>query len=330
MKKIAIITDTAYPDLNGVATTLYYTINELRCRGYDVKCISPNSFKYIKGIKTSDVKITLNPWKIFKILNEYKPDAIHIATEGTLGFFARHWALKNNMLFTTAFHTDWSDWWKKNFGFGSQVVSCYLKFFHCKAHMVMCATPNLIEKLKSMKCNAAIWGRGVDFELFDRGKRIHQWPKPVWLYVGRISAEKNIKEFLDLTLSGTKVVVGTGPQLKILREKYPNVKFEGEKRGLELANYYHSSDVFVFPSEFDTFGLVMIEAIACGTPVAAKKLPNTEFIIENGITGVVSNNLLEACEAALKLDRNQVYYHRNRFSWQHATDQFLAALKFNK
>jgi glycosyltransferase involved in cell wall biosynthesis len=330
MKKIAIVTDTAYPDVNGVATTLYQTTNELLTRGYDVKCISPNSFKSMKGVKTSDVRITLNPWKINKILNDYNPDALHVATEGTLGLFATSWAIKNQMSFTTAFHTDWSDWWRKNFGFGSWIVSWYLKQFHRRAHMVMCATPALIEQLQQMKCNSAMWSRGVDFDLFDKGQRTRTYPAPIWLYVGRVSNEKNIEDFLKLDLPGTKVVVGAGPQLSSLRKKYPEVRFEGEKRGLDLVNCYHSADVFVFPSEFDTFGLVMIEAIACGTPVAAKALPNTKFIIEQNITGVVDNNLQQACMAALKLDRRQVYYHRNKFSWQHATDQFLAALKFNK
>ena len=330
MKKIAIVTDTAYPDVNGVATTLYQTTGELLRRGYDVNCISPNSFKSMKGIKTSDVRITLNPWKINKILNDYNPDALHIATEGTLGIFAQRWATKNQMSFTTAFHTDWSDWWHKNFGHGRFLVSWYLKQFHKRAHKVMCATPELVLQLQQMKCAPAIWGRGVDFELFDKGQKVINYPSPIWLYVGRVSNEKNIEDFLNLDLPGTKVVVGAGPRLPSLRKKYSEVKFEGEKCGLDLVNYYHSADVFVFPSEFDTFGLVMIEAIACGTPVAAKRLPNTEYIIEQNITGVIDNNLQQACMAALKLDRRQVYYHRNRFSWQYATDQFLAALKFNK
>lgn len=330
MKKIAIITDTAYPDVNGVATTLYHTINELLRRDYDVKCFSPNSFKSIKGIRTSDVRITLNPWKIFKALNDYNPDAIHIATEGSLGLFARMWAIHHKQSFTTAFHTDWSDWWRKNFKYGSSLVSIYLKHFHKKSHAVMCATPDLITQLQNMHCQAALWSRGVDFDLFDKGQKREMYPRPIWLFVGRVSPEKNIQEFLDLNLPGTKVVVGTGPQLEFLKNKYHNVKFEGEKRGLELIDYYHSSDVFVFPSTFDTFGLVMIEAIACGTPVAAKRLPNTGYIIESGITGIVDDNLQEACLQALNLDRSQVYFHRSKFSWQNATDQFLAALKFNK
>lgn len=330
MKKIAIVTDTAVPDINGVATTIHYTIKELLQRGYDVKCITPSMFTCVRGFLTSDVKIALDPWKIFQILDEYQPDATHIATEGPLGLFARHWALKRNMAFTTAFHTNWSQWWHKNIGLASSVVNWYLKQFHSKASAVMCATPSLAAQLKSMQCTPTLWGRGVDLELFAKGQRCLTYQRPIWLYVGRVSAEKNIEQFLDLALPGTKAVVGTGPQLNALRCMYPNVKFEGQKHGLDLVNFYHSADVLVFPSEFDTFGLVLIEAIACGTPVAAKPLPNTEFIVCNGVTGVLSCNLLEACMAALSLDRTQVQLHGQKFSWTVATDQFLAALKFNK
>jgi glycosyltransferase involved in cell wall biosynthesis len=153
---------------------------------------------------------------------------------------------------------------------------------------------------------------------------------PVWLFVGRVSAEKNIEDFLRLDLPGTKVVVGTGPQLNVLKKKYSGVEFVGEKIGVELANYYHSADVFVFPSEFDTFGLVMIEAIACGTPVAAKPVANAQHIIEPGISGYLNWDLKQACLDCLKLDRSAVYRARNRFSWSTATDHFLDALIFNK
>jgi glycosyltransferase involved in cell wall biosynthesis len=266
--------------------------------------------------------------KVGQRIHAVDPDAIHIATEGPLGAAARAYCLKHRLAFTTAYHTCFPEYVKPRFGIPLAWTYAWLKRFHAPSSAMLVATPAIRELLEARGFdNVADWGRGVDTDLFQPApNRFTDLRRPVFLYVGRVAVEKNLPAFLGLDLPGTKVVVGDGPQRRELEKRFPEAVFAGAKFGIELASYYQRADVFVFPSRTDTFGLVLAEAMACGTPVAAYPVRGPIDVIKDPAVGVLDQDLGAAAMSALTLDRERVARYGAEFSWEHSTRQFISSL----
>jgi glycosyltransferase involved in cell wall biosynthesis len=265
---------------------------------------------------------------VFRQIEAAEADAIHIATEGPLGIMARRWCRKNGVPFSTAYHTQFPEYLRARLPVPLRISYRFLRWFHGAARYCLVGTPHLKELLEQRGfTNAVIWTKGVDTELFHPDKRQKpDYPAPVFLYVGRVAVEKNIRAFLDLELPGTKLVVGSGPSLERLRAEYPETVFTGPKQGEELARTFAAADAFVFPSRTDTFGLVLLEALASGTPVAAFPVTGPIDVIGDAPVGVLDEDLKAAALGALKVDRVACRAYAERFSWAASTDQFLEYL----
>ncbi len=327
--KIALVSDAWHPQINGVVMTLSYTRDELVRMGHEVRVLSPNDFRTIPCPTYPEIRLSLFPGrKLARELAAFAPEAVHIATEGPLGLAARNWCRQHDLPFTTSFHTRFPEYVKLRTGIPHSVGYAVMRWFHGPAATVMVATPALRDELAARGfTNLGLWSRGVDTELFrPREKTFLTDPRPVFMYMGRVAIEKNITAFLDLDLPGTKYVVGGGPDLAMLRAKYPAVRFTDYKVGDELATYLAAADVFVFPSRTDTFGLVVIEALACGVPVAAFPVQGPADIIEQGVTGYVDDDLRAAALNALSLAPAPCRLAARQYSWETCTRQFLAHL----
>jgi len=269
--------------------------------------------------------------KVIDFIHTFRPDCIHIATEGPLGWAGRNACQALNLSFTTSFHTKFPEYVYARLGIPPRWGYRFLRWFHHLSKSVMVATPSMRSSLeKEGFQHLAPWSRGVDVELFHpRPKDFLLDPRPISMYVGRVAVEKNIEAFLKADLPGTKYVVGGGPQLDYLRAHYPDVKFVGSKAGEELASYYAAADVFVFPSRTDTFGLVVLEALASGVPVAAYPVSGPVDILRDTPVGCLDENLTQATLNALKLDAQQCRPHALKYSWRACTQQFLGNLHIN-
>lgn len=340
--KILIISDAWQPQVNGVVRTYEYLKASLEENGHIVDVIGPSSFKNrfpMPGY--SEIELVPFPTRrLAKLIEAFEPDAIHIATEGPLGWATRNYCLKNNIQFTTSYHTQFPDYiarrlclfipflYKFVHGLGVKII----KKFHAPSTSLLITTDSMATELKrwGIKPPIQMFTRGIDTDLFYPGEKnlFNDLPRPVALYVGRLAIEKSVEEFLDMEWSGSKIVVGHGPDEEMLRKKYPNALFTGKKTGKELADHYRSADVFVFPSRTDTFGIVLIEALACGLPVAAHDVIGPCDIITHESLGVLDENLSKAAHLASEngystTDRfNHVI---SNYSWQIATNQFLEA-----
>jgi glycosyltransferase involved in cell wall biosynthesis len=261
-------------------------------------------------------------------LDALDPDAVHIATEGPLGLAARRWCLRRGRAFTTSYHTQFPEYVRARFPIPVALSYAFLRWFHGSATRTLVATPSMRNALAERGFrNLVLWSRGVDTELFrPRDESCLELPRPIWLYFGRVSVEKGIEDFLSLDLEGSKLVVGDGPATEGLRRKYPGAVFTGYRFGDELARHVAAADVFVFPSRTDTFGLVLLEAMACGVPVAAYPVTGPIDVVENGVTGVLGEDLQAAALAALDLDRRACREHALRYTWEAATRQFVASM----
>ena len=330
--KIAIVTDAWYPQTNGVVTTLNRTGECLRQLGHDVLYVTPKEFKTMPLPTYPEIRLSLFPnAKVTHMLDEFAPDAIHIATEGPLGSTARKYCQRRGLRFTTAYHTQFPQYVRLRFPIPLSVTYSWLRRFHRKAERTMVPTESLRQELIRWGFkNVVIWSRGVDIDLFKpQGKDLLQDERPISMFVGRVAVEKNIEAFLSLDISGTKYVVGDGPDLQALCDKYPKVKFVGFKYGEELSRYISAADVFVFPSRTDTFGLVMLEAMACGVPVAAYPVTGPIDVVRQGETGVLDNDLRKAVKGALQLSAEDARRYAEQHSWMAATRQFFSNLEFN-
>jgi glycosyltransferase involved in cell wall biosynthesis len=335
--RLMLVTDAWEPQVNGVVRTLSRTIAELRAMGVEVEVVSPaDGYKTMPLITYEEIKLAL--WAqddVEERFNTFAPDAVHIATEGTLGWNMRTICRQYNFPYTTSYHTQFPEYVHARFWWIPLMAGyAYMRAFHGKSGRVMVATPSMKEQLESRGFrNLTVWSRGVDTEMFHPSKRgidggvYKDLPKPVWAYVGRVAVEKNIEAFLKLDLPGSKVVVGGGPLLDELKEKYPEVVFTGPKFGDELARHYADADVFVFPSFTDTFGLVILEAMAAGTPVAGFLAPGPKDIIPGSGAGAVSDDLKAACLEALKMDRETTRKYAEKFSWRACAEDFLRNLQ---
>jgi len=332
--RVLVVTDAWHPQVNGVVRTLETLGEHLEKLGNEVRYITPDMFRTIPLPTYSEIRLALAPYRrIARIINEFKPDAIHIATEGPLGMAARRFCVRRQHPFTTSLHTRFPEYvnarTKLPVSWGYKV----LRWFHRPASAVMVATPTLMEEMRARGLERLrIWSRGVDMAKFRPAETREQreylgFARPIWLYVGRVAVEKNVEAFLKEPLEGTKVIVGSGPQLEELKQRFPEAKFLGPKFGPELAATYAAADVFVFPSRTDTFGLVNVEALASGVPVAAYPVQGPLEIIEGSGVGALDEDLGEACRKALGIaDAAACRAHAQRFSWEACTKQFLANL----
>jgi glycosyltransferase involved in cell wall biosynthesis len=329
--RILIVTDAWFPQVNGVVRTLATVTAELRAMGHVVEVIGPDRFRTIPCPTYPDIPLSLLPRRrLVRMIEQFNPDALHIATEGPLGMAARSWARRTGFSFTTAFHTRFAEYIRARTRVPVRPIYAWMRRFHGAGRGMMVATESLQDELIARGFrNILPWSRGVDLDLFKPEPR-EEWglPRPVFIYVGRVAVEKNIGAFLDLDLPGSKVVVGGGPQLASLRRAYPRVRFTGPRYGEALARAYAGSDVFVFPSLTDTFGLVLLEALACGTPVAAFPVTGPKDVLAGaaGPVGAVSDDLREAALRALHADRDACRAHAERFSWRACAELFLSHL----
>ena len=328
--KVLIVTDAWAPQVNGVVRTLEMLGRDLRALGHDVRYATPEGRFTLPMPTYPEIRLSLFPrGDLEREIRGFAPDAIHIATEGTLGLSARAICIKYGIPFTTSFHTRFPEYVHARFSFISEArVYRFLRWFHGPATAMMVATPSLERELEGHGFkNLRIWSRGVDVERFrpmDDTQLPYEWP--IFLYVGRVAVEKNIEAFLSLNLPGTKVVVGDGPARAALERKYPAVKFVGPKTGDALTAFYAGSDVFVFPSRTDTFGLVLLEALACGTPVAAYPVQGPLDVVGDAAVGALDDDLEAACRKALTIDRAACRAFALGRSWRACTLQFLSNL----
>lgn len=330
--KIAIITDAWHPQVNGVVRTLTHLKAELEGMGHDVLLVHPGLFKNVACPGYSEIRLAYGvKGKLTKLLNDFDADAHHISTEGPLGLSARKFCLKRKIAFTTAFHTRFPEYLKAKCHIPEWITYAALRRFHAESKAIMVPTASMQEALQSVGFNnVKLWTRGVNTELFKpRSKDFLQLPRPIFLYVGRVSVEKNIGAFLSLDLPGTKLVVGDGPQLKETKALFPEAHFVGAKSGEELASYYAAADVFVFPSKTDTFGLVVLEALASGVPVAAYPVTGPKDIIQDFPVGVLSDDLFSAATRALSLNPVVCREFALSMSWQACAEQFVRNLHPN-
>ncbi len=328
--KIMIVTDAWKPQVNGVVRTLQSTARELQAMGHAVDFLTPLEFSTLPCPTYPDIRLSLLPGgKVVRRLLEFDADALHIATEGPLGMAARRFALRRRVPFTTAYHTRFPEYVRARTGLPLTWTYAFLRWFHGPSEAVMAPTDVVKRDLQSFGFrNVVTWSRGVDLQIFrpQRSERLQSDP-PIFLTVGRVAVEKNIEAFLELDLPGSKWVAGVGPALKGIRERYPNVHYLGVLDQHELARVYASADVFVFPSKTDTFGLVLLEAMACGLPVAAYPVTGPLDVIGDCRTaGVMHEDLRTACLEALKLRREDAAAHAQKFSWRAASEQFLGHL----
>jgi glycosyltransferase involved in cell wall biosynthesis len=330
--RIALVTDAWKPQVNGVVRTLSSVIDELRKLGHTVELIAPDRFRSIACPTYPEIRLALaGPRTVGRLLADFAPDAIHIATEGPLGWAARHWCKRRGLPFTTAYHTQFPDYVARRTGLPAQWIWPLIRRFHRPAAAIMVATETIRQQLRGQGLGQLRhWSRGVDVAMFHPD---HAPPdeflglqRPIQLAVGRVAVEKNIAAFLNNTHPGSKVVVGDGPALADLAARFPDAHFLGVRTGDALAACYAAADVVVFPSRTDTFGLVMIEALACGTPVAAYPVAGPLDVLSD-VSGVMDEQLEQAIAGALHLSRADCLAHGRSFSWSASAQQFLAALQ---
>jgi glycosyltransferase involved in cell wall biosynthesis len=315
--------------MNGVVRTLMRTRDELTGMGHAVEVISPDLFNGFPCPTYPEIKLAFMPGrKIARTIEAFKPNAIHIATEGPLGHAARGYCLAQKLPFTTAYHTRFPEYVEARFAVPTSWSYAWLRRFHSRARSIMVATQSIETDLVARGFgNIRRWSRGVDTTVFHpRDKGLLDLPRPIHLFVGRVAIEKNIEAFLALDLPGSQVVVGDGPQLEQLKRKFPKAHFLGKKVGEDLARHYAAADVFVFPSLTDTFGLVILEALASGLPVAAFPVPGPRDILTDSGAGALDRDLGSAVKQALALPAAQCRAVAERFSWKAATEQFLGNL----
>lgn len=340
--KIALATDAWYPQVNGVVRTLSATVVELDRRGHEVELITPERFATIPMPGYSSIRLAMAPrFSARRMLDAFQPDVVHIATEGPIGWSARSWCKARGVPFTSAFHTHFAQYAAMRTGVSEGRFWPLLQRFHERSRAVLVATPSIRAELERRGfANCRMWSRGVDHWVFRPVGESHpalaDLPRPILLNVGRVAPEKNLAAFLDADVAGTKVVIGDGPDLAAMKARYPHVRFLGTMQGEELASAYRGADCFVFPSRTDTFGLVVIEALSCGLPVAAYPVPGPIDILGPegrgaegdmpATVGALDEDLGVAVARALTLDRQAAAVFGMRFTWTRATDQFVDAI----
>jgi glycosyltransferase involved in cell wall biosynthesis len=323
--RVLIATDAWHPQVNGVVRTYERLAQEAEKLGFELVFLAPSAFRTLPCPTYPEIRLSLTtPRAIARHFEEARPDFIHVATEGPIGLMVRSYCRKMKRPFTTSYHTRFPEYVAARLPVPERWCYALQRRFHNGAAGTFVATRSLHSELAAHGFERLmLWSRGVDTELF-RPRQVRLFgEQPVFLYVGRIAVEKNIKAFLDLPLPGCKVLVGSGPQTAELQRRYPDALFTGPKQGEELALAYSSADVFVFPSLTDTFGLVVLEALASGVPVAAYPASGPKDVLTDPAAGVLSVDLGQAALAALDLDRTAARAHALRFSWENSARQFV-------
>jgi glycosyltransferase involved in cell wall biosynthesis len=325
--RIALVSDAWLPQVNGVVRTLTTLAREVTGLGHEVRPITPERFRTIPCPTYPEIRLALLPSRaVARLIDEADPDAIHIATEGPLGMAARRHCLRRGLDFTTSFHTRFPEYVAARFGVPVRLTYAWLRHFHAPARGVMVAAPSIRRELETRGfANIRAWSRGVDAGLFEPAPRM-DWPgipRPIFLMVSRIAVEKNIAAFLELDMPGSKMVVGDGPQLAEMKRRFPRVHFMGRHEGRDLARHYAAADVFVFPSLTDTFGLVILEALASGVPVAAFPVTGPLDVIGGAPVGRLDTDLRRAALDCLALSRETCRAYALTFSWRATAQQFL-------
>lgn len=324
--RILIVTDAWHPQVNGVVRTLATLRQHLDANGHEAVMITPDQFNNLPCPTYPEIRLALFPGrKMARTIERSRPCVVHIATEGPLGFTARRYCMRRGIPFTTAYHTKFPEYLEARSPIPAKWTYRGMRWFHRPSAAVMVATQTVENELVSQGfSNIKRWSRGVDTQMFrPREKGFLDLPRPIALYCGRVAVEKNIEAFLTLPEPKSKVVVGDGPQMDMLAKKYPDVKFVGLKQGEELARFYAAADVFVFPSLTDTFGLVLLEALACGVPVAAYPVAGPLDVIGGAPVGCLHEDLATAVREALKASPQACRAHAEKYSWAASTAQFL-------
>ena len=325
--RILIATDAWQPQINGVVRTLTSLARALKTMGATVEFLSPEGFPSIPVPTYPGLRLALpTPRKVAERIERARADAIHIATEGTIGLMARGWCLSHSRPFTTSYTTRFPEYIAARWPVPKGLVYEVLRRFHAAATVTMVATPSLMADLTERGFSSlGMWTRGVDTDLFNLNRAIElDFPRPIFINVGRVAVEKNLEGFLSLDLPGTKVLVGSGPQLGELKARFPDVKFLGVIEGAELAAHLAAADVFVFPSRTDTFGVVQLEALASGVPVAAFPVTGPKDVIGNNPIGALNDDLRVACLDALKVSKTACREFALTYSWENSARQFLS------
>lgn len=328
--RIAIVTDAWRPQINGVVRTLEIVARILRADGHEVEVFGPDRFRTLPCPTYPEIRLSLFPSsRLSHMLKLFAPDAIHLVTEGPLGWAARGFCRRNGIPFTTAYHTRFPEYVRARIMLPLSWSYAFVRHFHAPSAAVMVVSPAIRDELTARGFkNLVPWSRGVDITAFKPQPREETGePRPIWLYAGRVAIEKNIKAFLDLDLPGTKWVVGGGPQLKSLQRRYANAHFFGSVDTDELSYRYSQADCFVFPSVTDTFGLVMVEALASGVPVAGYPVPGPLDVVTDPRVGALDKDLRTACLAAFPRDPEDCRRHAETFTWQRCAQQFVDTLK---
>jgi glycosyltransferase involved in cell wall biosynthesis len=325
--KFALVSDAWRPQVNGVARTLAALHDGLLAAGHQAVPLTPDLFRTLPCPTDREVRFAIGARpRLRRFLAALEPDAIHIATEGPLGYAARAYCIERDLDFTTAYHTKYPEYLRARFGVPMAWTYAALRRFHRRSSAIMVSTEAVRRELAARGFDrVALWTRGVDTTLFRPGcAPAVVLPRPVFLCVGRVAAEKNLPAFLELDLPGSKLVVGDGHLLSGMKRRYPEAHFAGRHEGEALVRYYASADVFVLPSRTETFGLVLLEALACGLPVAALPVPGPLDVIASSGAGVLDWDLRAAAMAALEIHGETCRAHALRFSWQTSVDQFLS------
>lgn len=330
--KIVIVTDAWEPQVNGVINTLKHTARVVESKGHEVRFITPQFFKTMPTPTYPEIRLSLFPYrKLAKMIDEFRPHVVHIATEGPLGLAARRYCKKHKLRFTTAYHTQFPEYIRLRAPIPLSFSYAFMRWFHGGAVYTLVPTQSMREHLNRWRLkNLKVWTRGVDTDLFSQGnKKFLNTERPVFMYIGRVAVEKNILAFLELELPGSKYVVGGGPQLQELQEKFPDVTFTGYIDNHLLSRHLGAADVFVFPSKTDTFGLVLLEANASGLPIAAYPVPGPKDVVIQGLNGYLSEDLKEACLKALELSPDNCRQVAEQYSWEQVGEQLLSYLQVN-
>lgn len=328
--RVLVATDAWHPQVNGVVRTLTSMARSARRLGVEVEFLTPGGFRSIPLPGYRSMRLALPTRRaIASRVEAAEPDAVHIATEGPIGHMTRAHCIRRGLPFTTTYATRFPEYISARWPVPDAWSYSALRCFHAAAAATMVSTPSLVAQLAARGFgNLVLWTRGVDTELFTPERPAETGlPRPIFLSAGRIAVEKNLEAFLSLDLPGSRVVVGEGPQERELRRRFPEAHFVGLKQGAELASYFAAADVFVFPSRTDTFGLVQLEALACGAPVAAFPVLGPQDVIGDHPIGVLDEDLRSACLRALALSREACRAYATTFSWENSARQFVGHLK---
>ena len=324
--RLSIVTDAWFPQVNGVVTTLSAVVDWLRGAGHEVDVIHPGEFRTAPCPGYPEIRLVLPPWRVKHRLSAFAPDRVHVVTEGPLGWAAVRFLRRRGWDHTTSFHTRFPEYVQARLPLVPLAWGyALLRRFHRDSRAVLVPTAGMARELDARGFrNLVVWSRGVDTRTFAPDARFDPGLEPpLFLYVGRIAPEKNLEAFLDLDLPGTKVLVGDGPDRARLEAEHPDAVFPGYRRGRELAAWYAAADVFVFPSLTDTYGVVMLEAMACGTPVAAYPVTGPVDVVRDGETGRLDPDLRQAALDCLGLSRAACLEQARANDWQRTARFFL-------